>query len=278
MYEHLAQAPDIENLEHQGYVTLALGEPACALIDEIAELTLTFFRQDDEVKSADSIRHLHEGWQPFGGEFSITPDRPDLHESFWVTRRNATRAAATYSSMGRALHAKMVQHLSIMQHLEADITRDIRRHLGLEDVKESAIDGPLDADLQVLYYQPQRQHRDLLQDEHEDGLYMTLTWADSPGLEILGPNGVFHGLSQGRGRVSVLPGEILSLMSGCRIKPMIHRVRRHAEQLERLSINYFAVPDLDRSADIEKWIACPQHGAVSVADRIRHNRSQFLVQ
>ena len=74
--------------------------------------------------------------------------------------------------------------------------------------------------LQLNRYEPQRHGRELLTDAHEDGLYLTLLFADAPGLEVLTPDGRWRPVQPRRGELIAMPGEIFSLLCGYRVQPL----------------------------------------------------------
>lgn len=274
---HLADLPDIDAFHREGFLRLELTDTALQLIIDLVAVGREMFRRSEADKRGDSLQDIHEGWQPFGGEFSISPERPDLHESFWVTRRHAAIAASTYSALAASLHSKMLAYLDVIQNIEGVILNDLLTSYGVDAALCLPAARSQESDLQLLYYQPNRHSRSLLQDPHEDSLSLTFTWADGAGLELLHGDGRYHPIDTQANQITVLPGEIIALLSGYRILPQIHRVVRHPEQAERLTLSYFSAPDLASVSEIRPWIECPANSGISIADRIRANRIKYLV-
>jgi isopenicillin N synthase-like dioxygenase len=275
----LTSGPDPSEFARTGYLRIRISVEVVALVEDIVERARGFFRLAKSLKRQASLAGVHEGWQAFGGEFSITPDRPDLHESFWLTRGRLEQAAEQYSG-GAAyeLHAKMLEYLDIVQEIEALVIAETLVWLGLEGIHTAQHAKSMESDLQVLYYQPARQRRDLLQDPHEDSLSLTFTWSDCPGLEILGQDGLFHPVRLALDEVAVLPGEIFAVMTGFKVQPQVHRVARHASQAERLTLSYFSSPDIVPGERIEPWVSCRENKTISLAERICSNRQKYLVK
>jgi isopenicillin N synthase-like dioxygenase len=275
----LVNRPDPREFFHHGYLRVRISSDVVALIEDIIESARAFFRQADSSKGQACLPGITEGWRAFAGEFSITPDRPDLHESFWVTRGRALQAATHYGQgLAGALHEKMLRYLDIVQGIEAVIITDLLSCLCPDSRRTLPRARSVESDLQVLYYQPALQRRDLLQDAHEDSLSLTFTWADHPGLELLARDGLFHPAELASDELAVLPGEILALMTGFRVLPQVHRVARHATQAERLTLSYFSAPDVAPGETIEPWIRCRENESVSIAERVCSNRLRYLVE
>lgn len=275
----LTSRPDPEEFARTGYLRVRISADVVALVEDIVERARGFFRLTTSLKRDASIAGVHEGWQAFGGEFSITPDRPDLHESFWLTRGRLVQATEQYrGGAASGLHTKMLEYLDVIQEIEATIIAETLVWLGVETVHAGQRGKSLESDLQVLYYQPAQQKRDLLQDPHEDSLSLTFTWSDCPGLEMLGRDGAFHPVRLARDEVAVLPGEIFAVMTGFKVQPQVHRVARHASQAERLTLSYFSSPDIVPGERLEPWISCRENQAISLVDRILSNRVKYLVE
>lgn len=76
------------------------------------------------------------------------------------------------------------------------------------------------------YARPRETTTAFINDVHEDGHLFTLTCATSLGLEVRTKSGTFSDLFATSKAPVILPGEIAYLLSGGRILPLYHRVRR----------------------------------------------------
>jgi len=273
----ITHRPDPRDLLRHGYLRVRIAPELLVLIEDIVSRARTFFRGAEAIKRRASLPGVREGWQPFGGEFSITPDRPDLHESFWVTLGRADEASSGYAHGAHALHAQMLVYLNIVQDIEALVMADLLAWLAPAHAPRMPARRSMESDLQILYYQPALEKRALLQDAHEDGLSLTFTWADRPGLELLGHDGLFHPVRLAPDELAILPGEILALMTGFKVRPQVHRVVRHRDQAERLTLSYFSSPDIVPDEQIEPWIRCTENRGGSLTELIRANRLKYLV-
>lgn len=125
---------------------------------------------------------------------------------------------------------------------------------------------------QVNYSRPEELDRDFLLDEHEDGHLVTLVNASADGLEIkVGED--WHPLSPKAGHVLVMPGSLLSLMTGGALQPLYHRVRNLRAPAERLSVMIFVNPDLTRP--LPPWVGGDGAGTLDVLEVACRNPLMF---
>ncbi|HMO60850.1 MAG TPA: 2OG-Fe(II) oxygenase family protein [Ferruginibacter sp.] len=278
MSKYLAEQPVIADFENKGYLVIRVTDEVVKAIATVFETAAVFFRSDKAEKSQNSIPALHEGWYDVGGEFSITPDRPDLHEAFWVTQRAMEAVKPIYTPLGLDFNNKMQHCINMYNDIERSVTKMLMEYLGIPKAKGPAFECNNNSDMQVLYYQPHLYERDLLQDPHDDGLYMTFAKGTHPGLEIQLADGAFHKPSLKADELIVMPGTILSLMTGYRVKPLIHRIMRHANQTERFSLVYFTLPNMKEGEVIAPWVLNDTNRNVDIMARIIENESQFLTE
>ncbi|MFT3680865.1 MAG: 2OG-Fe(II) oxygenase family protein [Ferruginibacter sp.] len=275
---YLAQTPNIADFENKGYLVIQVTDEVVANIRSVFETAAVFYNSDKSAKNICSVPALHEGWVDVGGEFSITPDRPDLHEAFWVRQSSKETVTAVYTELGLEFYNKMYHCISIYNDIERSLTKMLMEYFGICKTVPPAFECHNNSDMQVLYYQPHLYDRDLLQDPHDDGLYMTFAKGTHPGLEILLPDNEYHKPSLKPNELIVMPGSILSLMSGYRIPPLIHRIMRYADQKERYSLVYFTLPNMKEGDILEPWIKNDTNKDVDIMSRIIHNESQFLTE
>jgi isopenicillin N synthase-like dioxygenase len=80
---------------------------------------------------------------------------------------------------------------------------------------------------------------------HTDYEWFTLIWQSSPGLEVLGRDGVARVLPDAPGRLIVVLGDLLEVLSDGRLESTLHWVR--PRQPDRYSLTYFYGPDFDET-------------------------------
>ena len=187
------------------------------------------------------------GWRRIGVEYSQTPDRPDLNETFCYRHRDDAaptvvehplRSACRYAQS--ALDAAASMALRSLADA-AGVTHEVDP---IRTFEESW--------LQLNWSRPSTASREFIQDAHEDGHLLTLLVADAPGLEILDPKQGWVPVWPTLESVLVFAGECSALLVDGRVVPMMHRVRARAEVPTRLSVAYFVNPDLDQT--LEPWI------------------------
>ncbi|HEX4694423.1 2OG-Fe(II) oxygenase family protein [Sphingomonas sp.] len=244
---------------------------------EIYRVATTFFSKPEQLKRLDACPQEFQGWRSLGGEFSVVPERPDLHESFWVTGTDGDHLFSRFSSEARRLHELLADYARQISGLERLLTAEIMRSLGVDG--HASFECVSRSDIQCLFYRPStHQDREFLQEEHEDAVYMTLTKADAPGLEVECKGGSYRPLSLQPNQIAVLPGEILSLMTGGFIRPLMHRVVRNASQEVRTTIGYFLAPTAIDGGKIEPWISNAFNASINLEQRVRDNQVKFLVR
>jgi isopenicillin N synthase-like dioxygenase len=103
----------------------------------------------------------------------------------------------------------------------------------------------------VNYYEPAQHSRDMLQDGHEDGHLITLVTANSPGLEIQ-VDGTYVPIEIGPDEMLIMPGSLLTLMTGGAIPPLFHQVKNSRRKDPRYSMMFFVNPEGNQV--LEPWI------------------------
>ena len=178
--KHLLETPDVSMFEREGYLLIRVKEELIDLIDLVFREASPFFHAGKDEKNRCSIPELNEGWQDLGTEFSQDPTRPDLSESFWVTWKNRPRVLPLYTPRGLSLYDVMAECLTAYNEIEREITDELLRYYGQDDAAPG-FECSRDSDLLVFYYRPDQHQGELLQEPHEDGMYMTFARPDPAG-------------------------------------------------------------------------------------------------
>lgn len=258
-------------LETEGFLVLpchtALEERIAALWDA----GRAFFTLPHEVRRRNVLAAEYDGYHDIGQEFSAVPDRPDLAEAFWTRLIYAGETRRFPDEAARAVHRASLAVCREMERLLEDVTVRLARHYGGPDGYTFRCDQA--SHLQFNHYEPRAQTRELLQDPHEDGLYVTLWRADAPGLEIQALDGSWHPVRLGPGELLAMPGEIMSLLCGCRVPPLYHRVRNHPEIERRFSMMYFSNPN--PSPALRPWIANEANAGIDILERAATNPTRY---
>ncbi|MFE4332884.1 hypothetical protein ACFRQM_26735 [Streptomyces sp. NPDC056831] len=231
-------------------ITADLLAHARATVDLPADATKTlaalntaatdFFAQDEAVKHTHGSDDFTYGFRPHGRQYSVSPDRPDMNESFTYWADNP----ATVPHHDEPTVASFLQALRDYWAVAAAITENVLAGLAAHYGHETHVALPFQdySYLEINWYHPS--DRELLQDRHEDGHLLTLAISDGPGLEIE-TDGRMSPVPVHDGQLLAMPGSLLTAMTGCDIPPLYHQVRNHRLP-QRLTALFLANPPLDR--------------------------------
>lgn len=201
----------------------------------------SFFEQPTDTKALSANRPGQmTGWRSVGVEYSQSPDRPDLNETFCFRLADAG-AAHSDSPLVAACRAAQ-EHLD---HVAASVLADVQFAVG------ACLDAPpvctaKESWLQLNFSWPMNATREFIQDAHEDGHILTLLFADERGLEVLPADEWVDAFASPQ-RLIAFGGECGALLTDDYIRPIMHRVRACHDVASRLSVAYFVNPDLDQT-------------------------------
>lgn len=200
-----------------------------------------FFDQTAAIKESCVAADRNSGFRTIGEEYSQTPDRPDLNESYsaWgFTRPVAARA-------DQSLCTAILRWQTGLEPFVANVLREVRQLL-TETNTQAPMFAFRDSSYAQLNSYTAQQQRDSLQDAHEDGHAVTLLVADGPGLEVsVSENGPFIPVPPDDQNLIVMAGSALTAVTGDRIPPLYHRVRNF-QLPHRFSLMYFVNPDVSK--------------------------------
>jgi len=223
------------SLLHHGYALIRVSAGTLAVLDEIFESAAGFFSLSPEEKVRFERPDILEGYRRYGAEHSGPEDRPDLNETFSLVLRNMAREDIARWKEVNPLHRALRAAASHYSALVDGVLDEIRREFNPRGDRIASADFSY---FQLNHYRPRVETRDFLQDAHEDGHLLTVVTSRQPGLEAeIG--GRFEPINFARNEVLVMPGSILTLMTGGRIKPLPHRVRNVRSVATRASLMYF---------------------------------------
>ncbi|MEM5583396.1 2OG-Fe(II) oxygenase family protein [Roseibium sp. AS2] len=199
-----------------------------------------FFNQDKAEKAAFRFKSDVEGYREIGAEFSISEDRPDLNEAYGVVLGNIPSTQARGWATGNVLFKSLLDVSKVYQPTINALFEALRQEINPDGAVLEVGDTSY---LQVNYYRPSAETRDFLQDHHEDGHLLTVVKALEPGLEIR-PDDRFEPVVLERNEILLMPGSLLSIMTGGEIPALWHRVRNTNAQQNRASMMFFVNPCL----------------------------------
>lgn len=244
MNDSEVRIPDVarELLEH-GYAIVRGDAGMVKLLDDIFDSAGDFFALGLEEKKRFERPQILEGYRRYAAEHSGPLNRPDLNETFSLVLRNMAREdIAPWSNtnpLHRALRAAAPRYAALVD----GVLDEIRRELNPGGDRVSSAEFSY---FQLNYYRPRAEKRTFLQEAHEDGHLLTVVTSRQPGLEAE-IDGRFQPVNFADDEFLVMPGSILTLMTGGRIKPLPHRVRNVRSVSTRESLMFFANAPVTRA-------------------------------
>ncbi len=230
----------VADLRQHSWATISLSAEQSDALAALRNEASKFFSQAEGTKRGHGSEDFNFGFRPYGRQYSISPDRPDMNESFTFWADNP----ATIPGHDATTVAPFIRPLRAYWTVAADIAEDILASVAAWYGEPSTvIPFRNHSYLEVNWYYPS--DRDLLQDRHEDGHLFTLAIPDSPGLEIE-VSGRMEPFQVRENQLLVMPGSLLTTMTAGEISPLYHQVRNHHLR-RRLTVLFLVNPPLDRS-------------------------------
>lgn len=234
----------IDHIAEAGHTSVFLGAADTARLKQLHHQAMVFFDADETKKLRYSTpRHL-VGYRPFGHSYAYSPEQKSLDDSFlyWPNRCHMIEHRNEIAAFLQAF----ANYLPVVERIIQKFLATLSDHYDYQgDVKfEEA------SFLQINSYTEDLDN-ELLQQPHEDRVLLTVIWAAEPGLHLLRDTEAIPVTPAGN-EVVLMPGSILTAMTGGQIQPTYHYVRNHG-RLGRKSVMYFVSPD--PSHEIQPYIA-----------------------
>jgi isopenicillin N synthase-like dioxygenase len=249
----------------QGYAVVKLSDVDAGNLQNALGTAVRFFQRPLDDKMAHGSSDHNYGYRPFGIEYSITPDRPDMNECFtlWSSRLDLIPNAGDIDD----LTGSFLDWRDSLAPLVAAILDQVAKNFGTDAAPafEKA------SYLQINYCLPTPAERDLLQDKHEDGHMVTVLHATAPGLEIY-VNDEPKPMLPDADEIVIMPGSVLTALSGGKIEPLYHQVRNHGLD-DRQSLMYFVNPEIEEP--LFGWIDSPDGERVDIREHVQNAPSMF---
>jgi isopenicillin N synthase-like dioxygenase len=237
-----------------------------AVLNAVFDAAHEFFLLPNPVKESLRAVDTMTGWRDIGVEYSQTPDRPDLNETFCYRAADERPGLPESNLLGvcRAAHPILDRLAGEALDVLAESCASTDR-LRIRTWSESWI--------QVNFSRPESASRSFIQDPHEDGHLVTLLMADAEGLEIVGPDARWKAILPRPERIVCFAGECGALLTGDAVAPMPHQVRVNRDVPVRISVAYFVNPDLDQ--DLAPWVPTPRNAGVDLLRWGQQNPTRF---
>jgi isopenicillin N synthase-like dioxygenase len=238
----------LEELLARGHAKLQISRETRRQIDHTFQIAREYFATPFPEKSSFALPQFVEGYREIGLEYSQVKERPDLTESFSLWNRNRAHTDAAGWLKSCPIHRELRHTIDDLSSYVAELFQ------GMADKWSPGTAGPRfqrASYIQVNYYEPAQHSRDMLQDGHEDGHLITLVTANSPGLEIQ-IDGTYVPIDIGPDEMLIMPGSLLTLMTGGAIPPLFHQVKNSRRKDPRYSMMFFVNPEGNQV--LEPWI------------------------
>jgi isopenicillin N synthase-like dioxygenase len=264
--------PLIPSFEQNGYAIIKLEADVLAGIERVESQAKQFFCQSSAIKHGFAASHCVEGYREIGPEYSLVPERPDLTESFSFWYRNRRRQEILAWRETCPLHVTMHETADMLCTVTADLFAAMAASWSSSGTQTPPLRFQEASYIQINYYEPAQHSRDLLQDPHEDGHLITLVRATEPGLEIK-IDGSFRSVELAADEMLVMPGSLLTLMTGNLVPPLYHQVRNSLRRAARYSQMFFVNPEL--SQKLAPWILNASNERIDIIEHANSAPSQF---
>lgn len=254
--------PTIQSLEKRGMGFVELTSELQQTISETLAGATNFFRLANKIKQRSYCQGMHKGYRGVGIEYSQSPDRPDLNESFSFRLADDGKKGCVIDDSALSLYNHLKHLSNSYDMLISNLLEALAKYYKIDASKLFNTD--LDSWMQVNYYQPKQAEHKYMQNRHEDGHLVTLWLANAPGLEVFDKDSPEpEAINPQSGQLVIMSGQLLTLLTGGEIPPLFHQVRSHSNILERLSLMYFVNPD--RNQHIKPWIVNDSNKDVDIA-------------
>jgi isopenicillin N synthase-like dioxygenase len=248
-----------------GYAVVKLDEIDTGRLQTALATANRFFERPLEDKIAHGSTDHNYGYRPFGIEYSATPDRPDMNECFtlWSSRLDLIPNADDIEDVTESFLGWRDSLAPLVQAIVDEVAKTF--HAGRAPEFEKA------SYLQMNYCLRTPPERDLLQDKHEDGHMVTVLHATAPGLEIY-VNDEAQPMLPDHDEIVIMPGSVLTALSGGKIPPLYHQVRNHGLD-DRQSLMYFVNPEVD--APLFGWVDSPDGTREDIRAHVQNAPTMF---
>lgn len=260
-----------QELQATGIGFLHLPRPLKDLAEKTLDDARQFFYLPRDVKEKSAFAGMHLGYRGIGIEYSQSPERPDLNESFSYRLSHDSEYGDAVPESAAILYADLKQLADAYNGIANDFFAALATHFDASET--SLFSTNLDSWLQVNYYKPNKVEREYMQEKHDDGHLITLWLATGPGLEVFPANAPkAEPLEPQLDHLAVMSGQLLNLLTGGTIPPLYHQVRCHPELSERLSLMYFVNPNTDQ--EISPWVKNNSNAGINIASKAASNPHQ----
>lgn len=248
-----------------GYAVVKLADLDASRLTSAIATAVDFFQRPEEDKLKHGSDDHNYGYRPFGIEYSITPDRPDMNECFtlWSSRLDLIPNSSDIVELTESF----LGWRDSLAPLVGAILDEVAKKFGAD----AAPAFERASYLQINYCLPAPPERELLQDRHEDGHMLTVLHSTAPGLEIYVEDEL-KAMLPDADEIVIMPGSVLTALTAGKIAPLYHQVRNHG-LAERQSLMYFVNPEL--TAPLFGWIDSPDGIREDIREHVKNAPTMF---
>ena len=259
----------VRQFEQTGFARVPVTDALARKIERIYRLGEEFFVRSEAEKQSYSMQSFVEGYRELGPEYSQVPERPDLTESFSAWNRNRGRSEVEEAMGGLELHRALREVSDDLSVIVRGVFKAMADAWAPGHPELRFYNGTY---VQLNYYEPSQHNEELLQDSHEDAHLLTLAKSNAPGLEIE-VDGKFVSAGSDGNDIVFMPGSLLSLMTGYKIKPGYHQVRNTHRRDTRSALLLFVNPETNQKLD--PWIRNESNAGIDIIERANEGPKQF---
>jgi isopenicillin N synthase-like dioxygenase len=248
-----------------GYAVVQLSALDADRLTTAIATAVDFFRRPEDDKLKHGSDDHNYGYRPFGIEYSITPDRPDMNECFtlWSSRLDLIPNSSDIEDLTESFLRWRDSLAPLVAAILTEVAQEFDAPAAPAFEKASY--------LQINYCLPTPPERDLLQDRHEDGHMVTVLHSTAAGLEIFVDDAI-KPMQPGPDEIVIMPGSVLTALSGGKIAPLYHQVRNHGLD-DRQSLMYFVNPEVE--APLYAWVQSPDGTREDIRAHVQNAPTMF---
>jgi len=263
----------LNRISANGFMQIPIAHSTQQLIDTTIKAAFAFFRLPEKDKATNVLPN-DCGYRPMGVEYSQSSVRPDAIESFTASMRSRVAGSDLSSPFASHLHALMINTIELLEPIAEALVCEVAASLTHDYRHSKTICGALHrwSCLQLNYSRPAESSCEFINDAHEDGHLLTILQTTEAGLEVMKADSSYMPTSTRSGELLVMPGKTMWLLSGGVVAPLYHRVRRHEDVPERLSMLFFV--DMDPKA-CQPWIQNNISISEDIAEHVLTNGKRF---
>jgi isopenicillin N synthase-like dioxygenase len=262
----------LQSLLREGYLRIPASGPIRDSVQAVFHGGANFFKLSTYEKMLSRLPK-DMGYRPYGVEYSYSADQPDQIESFSVSHRISVGVSELRLEAARILHREMHCLFDFLEPLAEQFVGLLAAALvpSLDTRKYEGALRPWSL-LQLNCAVRSEMESDYVSESHEDGCLITVMSNTGPGLEVRRPDGEFVPVELSQEELLIIPGEILSLLSGGTISPTYHRVRAIDRDWRRMALLFFG--DLDPRLCVP-WISSEINAGVDIGQRVLKSAKRF---